>query len=306
MKNEGRIGSHAISTIDFSFWANEPIVQMPHKIKKTKVTKDIIYKIFDDCAVVTEDKFWAEKFNNAAIGKFPPKFSFNDGLLIFKKGAKCLTLEVSNNPYEASNACIQFFHTNGGIFSELDERNSAELQYERTREALNQEPLTWGNANKKVQENILCYYIENMKNLMKLEKSEAEELRQVIQLGIVSKHFGKHNINIENNRIHSITGLLWNAEARTFYIDPNIKPVTSRTYERKANNQINEPSEKDTIPQFGSEWDKYLDIINKKILINSRQKITIYHEVEPQYYYFNIGGTSVDTTALTETTNSDS
>ena len=64
----------------------------------------------------------------------------------------------------------------------------------------------------------------HMKNTMNLKNREVEQLRQSIILGIYNKFFGKHNISITNNYIHSIEGLLWNEADRVFYIDPRLSP----------------------------------------------------------------------------------
>jgi len=281
MKNlSGRIGSYAISTVDFDSWTNEPIVQAPQRSRKTRGTKEIVNKIFADCAAVTQDPFWVDKFNNAAMGKLPNKFNFHDGILTYKKGAKHNSIEVPNNPYEASHACMEFFRSNGGIFSPIDEQHSLELQYMRAHAVLNQQQLTWADANKKVQECLLSYYVTDMKNIMGLTNTELEQLRQTIRLGIANKYFGKHNIRVENNRIHSIAGLLWNNDTRTFYINPELKPSTTRTYTRKKTGPpAIDPSQKDMIPQFGLKWGKYIESLNKKIIRATRRhnRITITH-----------------------------
>lgn len=274
MKNlGGRVGSYAISTVDFDSWMNEPVVQAPQRSRKTRGNKEIVHKIFADCAAVTQDPFWVDKFNNAAMGKFPHKFNFHDGLLTYRKGAKSHTLEVSNNPYESSHACMEFFRANGGIFSPTDEQNSLELQYARAHAVLTQQQLTWGDANKKVQECMLSYYVTDMKKLMDLSDPEVEQLRQTIRLGIANKYFGKHNIRVENNRIHSVDGLLWNNEIRNFYINPELKPTSTRTYTRKKDGPpAVDPSQKDTIPQFGVKWRKYVEGLDKKIVRNNRRQ----------------------------------
>jgi len=247
----GKVGSYAISTVDFDSWMNEPVVQSPVRTRKSRGAKEVVHKIFAECALITQDPFWADKFNNASIGKFPPKFNFHDGIITYRKGAKCHTLEVSNNPYEATSACTEFLRSNGGIFSPLDEQNSLELQYTRAHAVLTQQKLTWADANKKVQDCMLSYYVTDMKSLMGLRDSELEQLRQTIRLGIGNKYFGKHNIRVENNRIHSINGLLWNNETREFYINPELKPNSTRTYTRKKDGPpAIDPSQKDTIPQF--------------------------------------------------------
>lgn len=269
----GRVGSYAISTVDFDSWMNEPVVQAPQRTRKARGVKEVVHKIFADCATVIQDPFWIDKFNNAAIGKFPHKFSFHDGVLMYRKGAKCHTIDISNNPYEAAHACMEFFRANGGIFSPMDEQNSLELQYSRAHAVLTQQQLSWGDANKKVQECMLSHYVVTMKNIMELSDSEVEQLRQTIKLGIANKYFGRHNIQVDNNRIHSIGGLLWNNETRMFYINPEMKPNSTRSYSRKKDGPpAIDPSQKDMIPLFGVKWAKYMESLDKKILRNNRRK----------------------------------
>jgi hypothetical protein len=304
MKNlGGRVGSYAISTVDFNSWINEPVVQAPQRTRKTRGTKEVINKIFTDCANITSDPFWMDKFNSAATGKLPPKFSYHDGLLTYRKGAKCNTIEVSNNPYEASHACMEFFRVNGGIFSPLDEQNSLALQYSRAHAVLTQEKLTWGDANKKVQECMLSYYVIDMKSRMNLSDMEVEQLRQTIRLGISGKYFGKHNIHVDNKRIYSVDGLLWNEELRTFYINPDIKPSVTRSYTRKKDGPpAIDPSQKDMIPQFGVKWNKYVESLDKKIIRNARRqrRITVNHQGHHIKHLQLVTSPSPSTTTHTE------
>jgi len=268
----GKVGSYAISTIEFDSWMNEPVVQAPQRSRKGRGVKQVIHKIFADCANIVDDPFWAEKFNNASKGKFPRGFSYNDGVLTYRKGAKCHQIDVVANPYEAAFACMEFFRGNGGIFSHMDEQQSLELQYARSQAVLTQQQLTWGDANKKIQECMLSYYVMGMKSLMELTDLEMEQLRQTIRLGIANKFFGKHNIYVDNNRIHSINGLLWDNKERQFYINPELKPNATRSYTRNKDGPAAiDPSQKDMIPQFSIKWNKYVDSLDKKILRNNRR-----------------------------------
>jgi hypothetical protein len=175
-----------------------------------------------------------------------------------------------------TNACTEFFRVNGGIFSPADEQNANELQYFRANEAFNNEPLTWGSANKKLQECLASYYLMSMKKIMNLSEAEVDNLRQTILLGVANKYFGDHNISVVDNQIISISGLLWNPEKRIFYIDPSIEPLVSRSYSRvKDSGTAIEPAQKDMIPQFGVKWGKYVDMIEKKILLRTRRNRTI-------------------------------
>lgn len=278
----GRIGSYAISTIEFDSWMNEPIKQAPQRTRKTRVIKEVVNKIFVECANVIDDPYWIEKFNMAAKGKFPRGFSYNDNILVYRKGAKSQQLEVSGNPYEAAYACMEFFRYNGGLFSQTDEQDSLNLQHIRSQAVLTQQQLTWGDANKKIQECMLSHYVIGMKSIMSLSDSEMEQLRQTIRLGISNKFFGKHNINLDNNRIHTINGLLWNNEERIFYINPELKPVSTRTYTRNKEGYSSiDPCKKDTIPQFGVKWYKYIESLDKKIIRNNRR---LYRIIVTQQY----------------------
>ena len=189
----GRVGSYAVSTISFDSWMNEPVEQGAKRDKKSKASKEIINKIFADCALVINDPFWIAKFNSAAIGKFPRGFSYHDGLLIYRKGAKTKSIEVSSNPYEVAYASMEFFRTNGGIFSPLDQQNSLELQYKRYQTSGPREKLTWGTCNKKTHECMLSDYVLDIKGVMNLTNTQMEQLRQTIRLGISNKLFVKPN-----------------------------------------------------------------------------------------------------------------
>ena len=119
---------------------------------------------------------------------------------------------------------------------------------------------------------MLSHYVVRMKELMNLSNMEMEQLRQTIRLGISDKYFGKHNIHVERNRIHSVEGLLWNNEKREFFINPELKPNSTRTYTRnKGGGSVVDPSEKDMIPQFGVKWGKYVESLDRKIMRNNRR-----------------------------------
>jgi hypothetical protein len=155
----------------------------------------------------------------------------------------------------------------------MDEQNSLELQYSRAHAVLTQQQLTWGDANKKVQECMLSHYVVTMKNVMTLSDNEVEQLRQTIKLGIANKYFGRHNIQVDNNRVHSIGGLLWNNDTRSFYINPELKPNSTRTYSRKKDGPAAvDPTQKDMIPQFTVKWSKYVESLDKKVLQEARRK----------------------------------
>lgn len=288
-----------MTVINLDDWANQQKPVQTVKVRKTRGSnKEVKHKIFADCAMVINntigDKFWVDKLTLASVNKFPKGFSYNDGLLFYRKGAKNLSIEISSNPYEAAYASIDFLRTHAGLFSAMDQQNSLILQQQRAQETA--QNITWGEANKKVQECMLSNYIVEMKNIMNLSPLEMKQLKQTIKLGISGKMLGKHNINVENNNVRSIDGLLWNSNTREFYLSPDLKPINTRSYSRskKSNNIIIDPANKDTVPQFNFKWNKYLDAMDKKIARNNKRTRRIIDNTSSTHLTLNIIPSSTD------------
>ena len=132
-----------------------------------------------------------------------------------------------------------------------------DIQFNRINSSsLNVEILTWEIASKKIKECLISYFIVDMTTMMNLTPDQSNQLRQIIQVGIFSNLFDKHNIILNNNRIFSIGGLLYDPQNKIFYIDPNLVPSTSRSYPKK---KIMSNMPKDTIPQFNIKWEKYIN-----------------------------------------------
>ena len=250
-----KVGSVSITSVNFNSWANTPVVALTAKSKKTKV-KEIINEIFVECAKVTEDPFWVEKFNLAAIGKFPTNFYYHDNTLTYKKGAKTNKVILSSNIRDAALSFMNFLRVNKSIFSPLDEQSTLNQEFDRINSSLNTEILTWEIATKKIKECLISHFIIDMTRMMNLLPDQSNQLRQIIQTGIFSNLFDKNNIILKNDRIFSIGSLLYDPQNKIFYIDSNLVPSTNRSYpKKKATNNM----PKDTIPQFNIKWDKYIN-----------------------------------------------
>lgn len=260
-----KVGSFAISTIDYDLWAQTPVTTTAQNNRKIKAAKQVVNPIFAACATIITDPFWSGRFTSASVGTFPKGFSYHDDILSYRKGARSYTLEVSKNVHEAAPACTEFFRVYGGIFSPTDQSNSFDLQVEHAQSAENQEELTWAAANKKLQECLINNYLSTMTQVMSLTTKETDQLRQTVKMGISHKYFGKENITVANNKICAVGGLLWNPDLREFYINPELKPIVTRSYARKKEGPAAvESTQKDTVPQFIAKWDKYLKILEKK------------------------------------------
>jgi len=251
-----KVGSVSVTSVNFNSWTSTPVVASVAKSKKSRV-KEIVNEIFVDCAKVTEDPFWVERFNLAAIGKFPTNIYYHDNTLTYKKGAKNNKIILSSNIRDAATAFIDFLRINKSIFSPLDEQSTLDQEFNRINSSSNTEILTWQTASKKIKECLISHFIIDMGVLMNLTTEQSNQLRQVIQTGIFSNLFDKNNITLNNNRIFSIGGLLYDPDNKIFYIDPNLTPSSVHSYSKKKTLNNNVP--KDTIPQFNTKWNKYIN-----------------------------------------------
>ena len=272
MSERPAVGTFAVTNVTFDDWMSSPTSGPKKKQRRQKAAKLVVHPIFTSCAEIVDDAFWAEKFTNASCGTFPRYFSYNNSLLTYRKGARSYSIEVSGNPYEAASACMEFFRVHGGIFSSDDQQNSMSLQQARSQELSANTNLTWDSINSKMQECVLSHYILSLREIMKLSHLEMEQLRQTIRIGINTRHLDKTSINMENNRIVTITGLLWDEGNRTFYIDPNIEPPKKRSSSSKRGAPAIDPHEKDKHPQFAKQWNDYVKILNHKRAKDDRRQ----------------------------------
>lgn len=267
------VNSFEIETIDFDSWANTHSLQYT-KTKKQKNTRDIVHKIFYDCSLIIEDPFWVERFSKAALNKFPQKFSYQDKKLHYRKGTKTISVDVPDNIYHASQIFMEFLRINGGIFSDIDGKNSMDLLLS-TNKSKEDQNLTWGKLNKIMKSCLLNKFVLDYKDKYNLTTYQVSQLRQTIDLGISNKFFHKENITLENNNITMIKGLLYDQNRNYFYIDPILKPKLSRNYDRKK--ECNTPFlDNEIVPQFSIKWREYIDILDKKL--NNKRKITVYDD----------------------------
>lgn len=258
----GSVGNRAISTVSFDTWSSES-VSAPSQRKRQ--TKDQERNIFRSCAEVIQDKFWTKSFAEFSNGKFPEGFSFIRGELQYKdpEGVED-SVRIPDDPIKASAISILFFQKHG-IASETK-------MYTPTPPPPAQKPLLWAEASEKMRECMINAYSIDMKYIMGLSIKETTQLSAIINAGITNKHFGKNNIITANNKIYSISGLRWNPDERTFSICESLAPARSKPSQKKDEESEGTPSGKDPIPQFEARWKKYLDILDKKITKNSRDK----------------------------------
>lgn len=87
---------------------------------KVRQKKNVVYKNpqFAEAAELITDEFWQLKLYEAAKGKFPTGFLFNNGVLSHKK--KKTSIQLYSEKYDLINDYIIFVRNNGNIYSPAD------------------------------------------------------------------------------------------------------------------------------------------------------------------------------------------
>lgn len=267
----GKVGSYAVTSINFNTWFNEDQnVKVITKNKKPKNKKKIIYPIFLEFVNHTSDIFWEKKLNTFANGKLPKFFSFNNNKIIFKKNNNIVECELTNDYIESTNLCIQFFKTYGGIFSKKDEikeieelSSSDNIEYNKINT-----PKTWSQIDKKMKEIMMKKFVHDMASEINLNKNDINLLLQTIKLANLSKTFNKNNFIVENEKLVRINGLKWQEENRFFKIDYAI--ITNKN--KNKNDESSQEDEdffeysKDMITQYSKKIEKYFDYYHHKYI----------------------------------------
>lgn len=240
------------------------------KAKKAKVQPSIVNEIFDECAKVTTDPFWVERFNKAAVGKFSRGFSYRNGYLIYKKPTRELKLCVPLNPYEAVSACIAFF-AKAGIVSPYDQ----DMQQERMKESLLEmkkaQTANWAiiSRRKKIRNSLLATFMERQAKKYNLTTLEFRQLNEIINTGFILGFFGSKNIMVDNCNISEIKGLIFDNKTRRFSLDPAYRNKSTRNKKVTQTDDSNADENVNYSVNFYSLWNKYLDNIEKRMVNNN-------------------------------------
>jgi hypothetical protein len=218
-----------------------------------------------------KDEFWIEKFNKASLNKFPPFFSYSDGILYNKREKKEYSLDLTQiEPEDLNNSIIEFFHKYGNIYSNDDINNvknntESESSDDEEEEEEDKEEV-WTEFSKKNQMNMIYYYVDKISKKMKLSNNESEQMKQLILLNISNKIFNKSNIIVKDSKIVEFTELFWDKTNREFYVNPALK-VKAVKITRSLNKDIDYKVKYDVnrIPYFLAEWEKYCQYLEHKI-----------------------------------------
>jgi hypothetical protein len=226
--------------------------KMPWLSKPKKSKVQVVNGIFEQASEITEDPFWKALLAKAALGKFPPGFSYRNGQLIYKRGTKVFKALIGNDPLEALTASLDFFREYGGIRSEAD-RERDELNARPTSSFLD---LDWASLSKKKELKTLLIdsYIREEAKRLKLTNEQKLQLASMIKIGFLLGNLTNDDINYSRGKIESIGGLSRDEYGRYYLTKPaKIKRTTTKSKPKVGK------------PEFIAAWSKYLGALDKGI-----------------------------------------
>lgn len=227
MKVNNKDGNYSLTSIDYDAWfkGEKSVNSGPNqssessKPKKSRSTKKIVHPIFAQCINYTNDPFWKKHFNNWSGGKIPKNFSLIGTTLRFNKKNRIIEENLSDDPEVCTQQCINFFRSHGYYYSTKDEKTPPQITND-SEEEFSDEEVNWGNISNRKQEILIINYVNDMADILKLNKQQSCQLLQTIKLGICYKLFHKGNILIEDSKIVDIKDLKYN-ENKVFKVYTN-------------------------------------------------------------------------------------
>lgn len=254
---KGGGAGRVISTVSTRAWMNGS----SHKVipaKKGGKSRSVIYPIFLLYSRYTDDLFWEEKLREAATGKFPRSFSRGkSGALVYKRGSKVQHVELPTDPVVGAVEFINFMQTHGGIFSESDKKRLEMRRQERAEEAMAAPPLTWSSPRLKKMSRIclILQFCEDVAESMGLTRGQKKQLQFLIDSAISTKAISPPMVEMDDNRISTIRGILYDAHTGVFSLHESLM---QRRYHVPSRLEYVDPQRRDRsmVPNYGKRWEK--------------------------------------------------
>jgi len=234
-------------------YARQTTVQPWMTTPKVSRPTPVVHPIFDECRKLSTDPMWISVFTNASHSKFPRGFSFRDGAITNKQGSKINRLEITGEPQDVMERCMQFFKDKGGIRSENDEVE-AKKKFDKQMSQIMTNFDEWKKIPKRIQATLISIYVQDQVNLHRFNSQNRILLLSIINLGFTLGYLDADDIIMKNNRIEFIKGIIVSPPS----FEPGRKPHMRKRVASSSSYNEEDPKE-DIKIDFWREWEKYLD-----------------------------------------------
>ena len=244
--------------------------RVANKVRNSAKNRRIVeYPIFDQIMLKETDTFWVSFFDDAAVGKFPRNFKYDNGCLVYRVKSKNIEIKIPDDPELAVMEIKRFLLDQAGIQSPDDIVFKKKMEEQRISQLLQNEITDWSHIRgEKQQTTMISIFVEKIGSYYKLNLEERKGLMQKIKLGIFAGYFNNENIQMGGNQIVNIIGLDFDEDCKEFSIQRNDLYMTkinkkmiadttlSSSYEIQDNVNVNKKS-------LLKNWQKYLKEVYK-------------------------------------------
>lgn len=213
------------------------------KVRASAKAKRVVeYPIFDKMMECETDAFWKSLFDEAATGKFPRNFKYQNGILNYKIRSKTVEQEINEeNLEECIETTKKFLLEHAGIQSPEDRRRKKLEEEKRIAEMLMNENVVWNQIRSEKQRMIMIsLFVEGLGKKHNMSVEERKGLVQNIRIGMLAGYFNANNIEIIGTRIIDIKGLEYNEDTKEFEINKEVCKLSkvSRKYNYDTSNDL--------------------------------------------------------------------
>lgn len=261
-------------------------VKSTTKVRASAKNKRIVeFQIFDELMKYETDPTWITTLDDAAQGKFPRNFKFQNSILTYKLRSKNIDHHIVGNDKTTLDAMKDFFFKyNVASPEDVKKRKDAELTIINSEQY--DDEMSWSQIRSDKEKTVMItLFVESLGDVYNLSPESKKGLVQNIKIGILAGYLSNDNIYVENNSITKIDGLVYDKSSKQFVIDKNkcilqtIKPKIVSQNSLMSSNQLhysedgNDASLEDSSFSRSSKiqkqdlmknWNKFLSELDKK------------------------------------------
>ena len=223
-------GSIVILSGNKPLWSSkdstEPVktktVKSTTKVRASAKNKRIVeFQIFDDLMKFETDPTWISTLDDAAQGKFPRNFKFQNSILTYKLRSKNIDHPIIGNDKTTLDAMKDFFFKyNIASPEDVKKRKDAEITILNSEQY--DDDLSWNQIRSDKEKTVMItLFVESLGENYNLSSDTKKGIVQNIKIAILAGYLNNDNIHIENNSISKIDGLIYDKSLKQFVIDKN-------------------------------------------------------------------------------------
>lgn len=220
---------------------------------------DIEHPIFISASIYTPNAFWKSIFKELAFGRTPLGAFISKGYLCCNYKNKEFSYKIDNkaDPESAYNDVYYLLSEKLGLLSSDTKVELFNSVRDNLRKTVN--VTSWSSIRKKsMKDSMVENYIVSSRVAYGLSLVQAQNVWNLINLGLCVKNLQSCDIVLKNNKIDSIRGI-------SFY--PKRVVLNMNVFDIKYQNFLIKPPKRESLSE---KWDKFKTDLNKYYFVHQR------------------------------------